>query len=300
MSIQKLLFGSYTSPYLRIEALRQLKKTMSFKTEIVKIGNLALEHSYDDAEHKDVHLLFVHSAGHGSWMWKNFLSYFGQRQYHSWALNLRGHHLSGPVNDWAEVGVKEYLEDIDQSVKKIGNPVVLIGHSMSGLLILKYAEFKTLKALIVSQSGPPKSMLQKRGIEIKGAMPKGGQSLLTDKARLPMKDRDMVKAVLFDKGNVEEEVVTFVVENLGEESRRAGTEVMQMEVDPANISAPVYVLGFDSSKIGMQVPVDVNKVLAEEFNASDYKVIEPGGHDYMLEKNWLDFARQFETWIACA
>jgi hypothetical protein len=29
-------------------------------------------------------------------------------------------------------------------------------------------------------------------------------------------------------------------------------------------------------------------------------IIEPGGHDYMLEKNWQDFACQFETWIASA
>jgi len=273
---------------------------MSFRTEIIKLGNLSLEHFYDNETHKDVQLLFVHSSGHGSWMWKNFLFYFGQRHYDSWALNLRGHHLSDPVNDWAEVGVKEYLEDIDHAVKKIGNNIVLIGHSMSGLLILKYAEFKTLKGLIVSQSGPPKSILQKRGIEIKRVVPKGGQRLLTDKAILPMKDKDMVKAVLFDKGNVDEEVVTLVLENLGEESMRAGTEIMQMEVDSTSISAPIYVLGFDPSKIGMQVPIDLNKVLAEEFKARDYKVIEPGGHDYMLEKNWQDFAHQFEIWIASA
>jgi hypothetical protein len=73
-----------------------------------------------------------------------------------------------------------------------------------------------------------------------------------------------------------------------------------MEMDSANISVPIYVLGFDASKIGMQVPINVNKVLAEEFNAKDYRIIEPGGHDYMLEKNWQDFACQFETWIASA
>jgi hypothetical protein len=38
-------------------------------------------------------------------------------------------------------------------------------------------------------------------------------------------------------------------------------------------------------------------VLAEELNARDYTVIEPGGHDYMLEKNWKRFAQQFEVWI---
>jgi hypothetical protein len=35
----------------------------------------------------------------------------------------------------------------------------------------------------------------------------------------------------------------------------------------------------------MQVPININKVLAEEFKMGDYKVIEPGGHDFMLEKN---------------
>jgi hypothetical protein len=36
----------------------------------------------------------------------------------------------------------------------------------------------------------------------------------------------MIKAVLFDKGNVDEEVVTFVLEHLGEESLRGGKEIM--------------------------------------------------------------------------
>ena len=52
--------------------------------------------------------------------------------------------------------------------------------------------------------------------------------------------------------------------------------------------------------MGIQVSIDVNKILAEEFQASDYKVIKPGGHDYMLQKNWQDFARQSKTWITSA
>jgi len=45
------------------------------------------------------------------------------------------------------------------------------------------------------------------------------------------------------------------------------------------------------------VSIDVYKILAEEFKESDYKVIKPGGHDYMLEKNCQDFARQYESLI---
>jgi len=273
---------------------------MNLRSEIIKSGSLSLEHCYNAEGTNGTGLLFVHSAGHGSWMWKNFLPYFARLNYDSWAINLRGHHLSDPVNDWAEVGMKEYLEDIDQAVKKIGSNSVLIGHSMSGLLILKYAEHKTLKGLIVSQSGPPAAMLQKRGIELKGPGPKPGQGQPAGTARPPMKDRDAVKAMLFDLGNVTEDAVSLVVENMGEESVRAGAEIMRMEVDPGAVTAPVFVLGFNAAKIGMQTPMDVNKILAEEYNAKDYRIIEPGGHDYMLEKNWRDFARQFEAWIASA
>ena len=270
---------------------------MAFKNEVVKIKNLALEHYLSDKEIKDKRILFVHSSGHGSWMWKNFLSYFAERGYDSWALNLRGHHLSDPVDDWEKVGVSEYLEDVAKAVDRVGGDVVLVGHSMSGLLILKYAESHRVAGLIVSQSGLPRSLMQEKGIEIKGPMPGKGQREIKSGAIVPMKDRALVEKMLFDKDNVEKESVDLVLKMLGEESARVGGEIMQMELIPEKISAPLYVLGFDANKIGIKMPVDLNKVLAEELKARDYKVIEPGGHDYMLEKNWQEYAHQFEVWI---
>ncbi len=270
---------------------------MAFKNEVVKIKNLALEHYLPDKEIKDKRILFVHSSGHGSWMWKNFLSYFAERGYDSWALNLRGHHLSDPVDDWEKVGVSEYLGDIAKAVDRVGGDVVLVGHSMSGLLILKYAESHRVAGLIVSQSGLPRSLMQEKGIEIKGPMPGKGQREIKSGAIVPMKDRALVEKMLFDKDNVEKESVDLVLKMLGEESARVGGEIMQMELVPEKIRAPLYVLGFDANKIGIKMPVDLNKVLAEELKARDYKVIEPGGHDYMLEKNWQEYAHQFEVWI---
>ena len=270
---------------------------MAYTTEVVREGTITLEHYMPAQRNSDKQLLFVHSSGHGSWMWKNFLSYFAEKGYDAWAINFRGHHLSDPVETWKEVGVAEYLEDIEQGVKSIGGKVVLIGHSMSGLLLLKYAESHQVAGLIVSQSGIPKGMMQKRGIVLEGPAPGKGQRTIEAGAILPIKDRKRAKALLFDEGNAEEEIVDLVIKMMGKESARVGGEIMNMELVPEKISVPLFVLGFDASKIGMRTSVDLNKVLAEELNARDYTLIEPGGHDYMLEKNWERFAQQFEVWI---
>ena len=270
---------------------------MAYTTELVRVGPIVLEHYMPAQCNSDKKLLFVHSSGHGSWMWKNFLSYFAEKGYDAWAINLRGHHLAGPVEDWGKVGVAEYLEDIEKGVKRIGEKVVLVGHSMSGLLILKYAENHHVAGLIVSQSGIPKGMMKKRGIALEGPAPGKGKRAIESGAIVPLKDRERVTAVLFDEGNVDEKTVDLVMKMLGQESARVGGEIMNMELAPEKISAPLYVLGFDASKIGVMIPVDLNKVLAEELGARAYTVIEPGGHDYMLEKNWEVFARQFEEWI---
>ncbi len=266
------------------------------KTDILQLDKTALEFASPKKKLKDKKLLFIHSAGHGSWMWKNFLLYFAENGHEAFALNLRGHYLAPKVDDWGEVGVDAYLDDIDEAVKRIGGPLVLVGHSMSGLLVLKYAETHDVQGLIVSQSGPPKPVLDRRGIKIDRPRPAKTKKK-TDKVTLPLKDRAMISSVLFDKDNVDPESIDLVVEHMGEESVRAAGEIMTLEIDARKIDAPVFVLGFDTKKLGMKIEVDINKIMAEEFNAESLVVIEPGGHNYMLERNWQDYAVQFEKWI---
>ncbi|MFC1669852.1 alpha/beta hydrolase [Spirochaetota bacterium] len=267
---------------------------MSYTKEIIRHEYAASERYVPYKITKDIVILFIHSSGHGSWMWKNFLSYFAVRGYDSRALNLRGHYLSGQVEDWSKVGLAEYIFDIDEAVRSVGDNVFLVGHSMSGLLVLKYAEANDVEGLIVSQSGPPLNIREKHGINFRRPVPRQSMGSSVHPA---MKDREKIMKVLFDEGNVEKEAVELVIDNIGEESARATEEIMNLEVDPGEISAPLYVLGFDTKKILMKIDVDINRILAEEFNALDYQIIEPGGHNYMLEKNWQIFAQLFERWI---
>jgi pimeloyl-ACP methyl ester carboxylesterase len=267
------------------------------KTDIIKAGTIALERVVPEGAVHEQRILFIHGAGHGSWMWKNFLGHFADKGFESWALNLRGHYLAPTVDDWGTVGVQAYLDDLDQAVTTIGQKVVLVGHSMSGILILRYAESHDVSGLIVSQSGPTKPIMDRRGLAFPLPPRKPGAETKTVP---PLGDREAILSRLFERNNVEDENVDLVLEQMGEESVRAYGEILNLPLNPSKVTAPVYVLGFDTAKLGMKMPADLSQILAEEFDAKGIRTIEPGGHNYMLEKNWKEYAVQFETWIhAC-
>jgi len=268
----------------------------TFTAKVVKEDPIALEHYIPDTLLKDKRLLFIHGASGGSWGWKNLLVYFAERGFDSWALNLRGHYLAGPVKDWGEVGLAEYLNDIDRAVKIVGNNVVLIGHSMTSLPVVAYAETHQVAGLIVSHPGPPRYLQEKKGITI--TRPAYKPEIRDNKIKLPLKDRETAKTILFDRTNVDDDKVDYLLSHLGEESVRALQEIAAIVLHPEKIKTPVFVLGVDAERIGIMANVDICKAVADEIGARGYAVIKPGGHCYMHERNWQEFAQQFEAWIS--
>jgi pimeloyl-ACP methyl ester carboxylesterase len=272
---------------------------MSTVKRVVRIENIALERVIPDSSRGGPRLLFLHSAGHGSWMWENFLSFFGGLGFDSWALNFRGHYLAPKVDDWGAVGTEAYLDDLDRAVKEIGENVVIVGHSMSGVLALKYAEGRNLAGIIVSQSGAPMPLLKKMGIGLEGPLggPRGEDRGKTGAVIEPHRDREKILTTVFDRDNVDSGVVDLVLEKMGPESARIGGEIMDMVLEPEKVKAPVYILGFDITKSGRKMPVNMDEVLSEAYRAKRVVSLKPGGHNYMLERNWRDYAELFLQWI---
>jgi pimeloyl-ACP methyl ester carboxylesterase len=134
---------------------------MAFHKGLKNIDEIAVEVFTPEQQQHPVPLFFVHGSSCGSWLWDNFLQFFSSRGWTCYALNLRGHHLSKPVADWGEVGVTSYLEDVDKVVKWIGKDLILIGHSMGGVLSQKYAETRAPEKLILLHTAPPKSVVEK-------------------------------------------------------------------------------------------------------------------------------------------
>jgi pimeloyl-ACP methyl ester carboxylesterase len=93
-------------------------------------------------------LLFVHGAYTGSWMWSKYIPHFVSKGFTCYAMNMRSHYKSR-VMDMTQISFDDYLEDINMVIAECGEPPILIGFSMGGILCQKIAETVTIAGLVL-------------------------------------------------------------------------------------------------------------------------------------------------------
>jgi pimeloyl-ACP methyl ester carboxylesterase len=107
-----------------------------------------------------VPLLFVHGAFVAAWCWDdNFLPYFAQHGYAAHALSLRGHGGSIGREALAATSVDDYESDVIRIARHIGGPLVLIGHSMGGMVVQRCMHKIDAAGLVLMAPVPPEGLL---------------------------------------------------------------------------------------------------------------------------------------------
>ena len=99
-------------------------------------------------------LFLIHGELGGSWLWERYLQYFAQRGWEAHALNLRGHFWSD-VDDFEELDLSSYVDDVVAGLEALGRQAVLVGHGMGGLLALKAAERHDVAGLVLLSPALP-------------------------------------------------------------------------------------------------------------------------------------------------
>src|SRR5919206_4786858 len=100
-------------------------------------------------------LLFIHGELGGSWEWERYLGFFAGRGWEGHALNLRNHYWSQTA-DPIELSFESYVDDVRAAMDRLGPNVVVVGHGMGGLLVLKAAERRPLAGLVLVAAELPK------------------------------------------------------------------------------------------------------------------------------------------------
>ncbi|WP_047393101.1 alpha/beta fold hydrolase [Chitinibacter sp. ZOR0017] len=100
-------------------------------------------------------LLLLHGAFAGAWCWQGVQAQLAAAGYTSHALSLRGHGQSSGFWELAHNQLGDYLADVRQALAQIGEPCILLGHSLGGYLAQEIARATPPKALILLASIPP-------------------------------------------------------------------------------------------------------------------------------------------------
>lgn len=244
-------------------------------------------------------LLFVHGAWHAAWCWENFLPYFANQGYACYALSLRGHGGSdGRERIRWHSAARGYVADVAAAVKELGQPAILVGHSMGGYVVQKYLEEHSAKAAILLASIPVYGIagfgvryFLRHPLAFLKAHSTGdlGELLGT-----PALARD---ALYSDTLSNSELMRHF--ERLQSESF-----VMELEAFGLNLPKPQKVRARGTPMLVLAAQNDrVFSVWEERLTARAYGIessmkIFPGiAHDMMLDTNWQEVAAYMHDWL---
>src|SRR5208282_4475099 len=132
--------------------LRRYRSPGGPRLEVVGAGNLW--------RHRDPVILFVHGAFGGAWMWQeHFLRYFRKSGRSVYALSLRGHGRSKGRDQIQSWRFSDYIDDVRCVIEKIGAPIVVVGHSLGGLIVQRLIGRVPMRAVVLLASAPPEGIL---------------------------------------------------------------------------------------------------------------------------------------------
>lgn len=98
-------------------------------------------------------VVLVHGAWHGSWCWSNVVDALAARGIESVAVDLPGHEVpSSSRRKWNTMS--SYVDHVHSTIDSIDGDVVLVGHSMGGLVTQRVLETRSVAGAMLVASVP--------------------------------------------------------------------------------------------------------------------------------------------------
>jgi pimeloyl-ACP methyl ester carboxylesterase len=234
-------------------------------------------------------VLFIHGLFAAGWMFDRWMTYFADRGRAAYALDLRAHGASAPVADLGRVSLADYVDDALRAARALGD-VVLVGHSMGGLIAQKLAERGAVSAAVLVSPAPPR-----------GISPISVRLLVRQARYLPalLRSREIrvrradADAIIMNRIPPDERGAVFA--RFQPDSGRAARDMMlgAVGVDPRRVRCPVVVVAGDDDRF---IPLRVARRVAATYNAP-LRVLLGRAHLVMREPRWREAAGEVESWL---
>jgi len=179
-------------------------------------------------------LLFVHGVGAAAWIFaEHWLGAAVRRGYPAHALSLRGHGGSGSPGRWLAPSLRDYVDDVMQTVISLPQPPVLVGHGMGAVVVQRVLERYPARAGVLVAPAPAFGAQQWLWSRVRASPRETISSLVA--GRLPMRPD-----LLFD--GLDEESAAGYLDRMARESPVALLQLGRgQRIGP--VSSPVAVVG---------------------------------------------------------
>lgn len=238
-------------------------------------------------------LLFIHGAFHGAWCWdEHYLSFFSENGWDAHAVSLRGHGKSDGAEDMQNWTLSDYEDDIAQAIKEIAKPVILIGHSMGGVLAQRLwpKARGEVAGMVLFASSP---LRPDPGVLLKLALRKPLSTIIGRITQDPERLRQVMSS-FFWSPDISKDVQRRHFERLSLESRQAIAQVFERQA-PEPVEGderPVLVI---AGREDWSIPLKQHKIFVDTYRA-DYEVCN-GHHGMMIDPEWEDSAARILRWL---
>ncbi|MEO8487346.1 MAG: alpha/beta hydrolase [Betaproteobacteria bacterium] len=240
-------------------------------------------------------LLFVHGGYTDGWCWTPyFLPWFAERGWPAHALSLRGHGGSGGAGMLFATGLDDYAADVERVAGSLGEPPILIGHSMGAAIVERMLAMHPVRAAVLLAPIPPTGLISvatRLALERPDAL---AHMAHLDPARLSVAVLEALQPFYFSDA-VAPKILAESARHLTSESPRALLDLsLRLHwVTPERNGAHLTVIGAGGDRIS--TPDDA-RATARHHGVE--ATIVPGlAHMLMLEPGWDLVAEAIARWL---
>ncbi|MEM7570135.1 MAG: alpha/beta fold hydrolase [Pseudomonadota bacterium] len=238
-------------------------------------------------------IVFVHGAFSGGWIWgRYFQPFFAKHGFDSYAIDLRGRRAISPFIPTPH-GLSDYVADVQDLIAHVGQPPILVGHSLGGMVAQKASATERPYALALLASVPPEGM-SFASWQMAVSNPLLFWNTASFAMSPAMRSISVAREALFS-ADAPDAIARDVLRRSSPEAPRALMEAqLPLACAPGYLSdIPVTVIGACDDQL---IPVSAVERTAQ-FHGVEPILFEDTAHALMVDTRWNVIAQHLLDWI---
>ncbi|MDD3181508.1 MAG: alpha/beta hydrolase [Alphaproteobacteria bacterium] len=238
-------------------------------------------------------LLFIHGSYCSASIWQRyFLPYFEKEGFFGAAISLSGHGKNDDRDNLDNLGLADFLDDIEKGVHLFDTLPILVGHSMGGYLVQRYALEHDVPGLILLSSPALTGLFASSQHIMMNDPPLVYQLGLLMTCGPQYADIDIIGQALCSgpMTNVERQELAALLQP---ESKRVSSELMWPCWTQPKAITPTLVLGGDKDVF---VPVSDFRYSAATWDGT-LNIMPNVPHAFMMDQCWPTVANEIKNWL---